>query len=127
MRSVAALLIAAFPDRCLGSGRGIAAADYARPTRPERLFTGQISRRDIRLDTINLYEAKTQLSRLIERAAAGEEIVIAKAGRPVARLVPLAKSGPRRLDVLAGQVRVGPDFDAPLPSTIAAAFKGEAT
>jgi len=78
------------------------------------------------LETINLYEAKTQLSRLVERAAAGEEIVIAKAGRPVARLVPLAKSGPRRLDLLSGQVRVGSDFDAPLPPSIAAAFKGEA-
>ena len=78
------------------------------------------------METINLYEAKTQLSRLVERAAAGEEIVIAKAGRPVARLVPLAKPGPRRLDLLSGQVRVGPDFDAPLPPSIAAAFKSEA-
>ena len=78
------------------------------------------------METVNLYEAKTKLSRLVERAAAGEEIVIAKAGRPVARLVPLAQSGPRRLDLLAGQVRVGPDFDAPLPTSIAAAFEGEA-
>ena len=44
------------------------------------------------LAQVNLYEAKTQLSRLVERAAAGEEIIIAKAGRPLARLVPLAKS-----------------------------------
>ena len=41
------------------------------------------------MDTINLYEAKSNLSRLVERAAAGEEIIIAKAGRPLARLVPL--------------------------------------
>ena len=43
------------------------------------------------MDTINLYEAKTKLSSLVERAAAGEEIIIAKSGRPLARLVPLAK------------------------------------
>ena len=88
-------------------------------------FWGQ-PRREVQLETVNLYEAKTKLSRLVERAAAGEEIVIAKAGRPLARLVPLAKSGTRRLDLLAGQVRVAPDFDAPLPPSIASAFKGEA-
>lgn len=72
---------------------------------------------------INLYEAKMQLSRLVERAAAGEEIVIAKGGRPLARLVPLApRTTPRRLGSLAGQVWVGPDFDDPLPDDIAAGF-----
>lgn len=79
------------------------------------------------METVNLYVAKTNLSRLVERAAAGEEIVIAKAGRPVARLVALAQSGPRRLDLLAGEVRVGPDFDAPLPTSIATAFEGKAS
>jgi prevent-host-death family protein len=72
---------------------------------------------------VNLYEAKTQLSRLVERAAAGEEIVIAKGGRPLARLVPLAtRVAPRQLGLLAGQVWVGPDFDDPLPDDIAEAF-----
>lgn len=75
--------------------------------------------------TVNLYEAKTQLSRLVDRAAAGEEIVIAKAGRPLARLVPMAvRTAPRRLGLLAGAVRVGPDFDAPLPDDLIAAFAG---
>ena len=76
------------------------------------------------MDTVNLYEAKTQLSRLVERAAAGEEIIIAKAGRPLARLVPLAapRTAPRPLGLLAGQGWVGPDFDAPLPEGIARAF-----
>ena len=56
------------------------------------------------MDTINLYEAKTNLSQLVERAAAGEEIIIAKAGRPLARLVPLAKrTKPRELGLLAGE------------------------
>ncbi|MBX9701086.1 MAG: type II toxin-antitoxin system Phd/YefM family antitoxin [Acetobacteraceae bacterium] len=72
---------------------------------------------------VNLYDAKTQLSRLVDRAAAGEEIVIAKGGRPMARLVPLAvRTAPRRLGTLAGQVTVGPNFDAPLPPDIAEAF-----
>ena len=72
---------------------------------------------------INLYEAKTQLSRLVDRAAGGEEIIIAKGGRPLARLVPLARrTAPREFGFLAGQVRITPDFDAPLPDELAAAF-----
>jgi prevent-host-death family protein len=77
------------------------------------------------MDTVNLYDAKTNLSTLVERAARGEEIVIAKAGRPLARLVPLARrTTPRPFDLLAGQVIVGPDFDDPLPDDIMAAFEG---
>ena len=77
------------------------------------------------MDTINLYEAKTNLSSLVERAAAGEEIIIAKAGRPLARLVPLAaRTGPRQLGLLAGEVRVNADFDDPLPDDLLAAFEG---
>jgi prevent-host-death family protein len=77
------------------------------------------------MDTVNLYEAKTHLSQLVERAAAGEEIVIAKAGRPLARLVPLAKrTTPRPLGLLAGQVWIGDDFDDPLPDEIQKAFDG---
>ncbi len=72
---------------------------------------------------VNLYEAKTQLSRLVDRAAGGEEIIIAKGGRPLARLVPLAQRiTPREFGFLAGQVRVEPNFDAPLPPELAAAF-----
>jgi prevent-host-death family protein len=79
-----------------------------------------------RVDTVNLYEAKTRLSQLVERAAEGEEIIIAKAGRPLARLVPLAhRTGPRPLGLLAGEVRVGPDFDDPLPAPLREAFEGK--
>ncbi len=75
--------------------------------------------------TVNLYKAKTNLSRFVERAARGEEIVIAKAGRPLARLVPLARrTTPRPLGLLAGQVTVGPDFDKPLPDDIRNPFEG---
>jgi prevent-host-death family protein len=76
-----------------------------------------------RVTQVNLYDAKTQLSRLVDRAAAGEEIIIAKGGRPLARLVPLAaRTQPRALGLLAGEVWVGPDFDAPLPDDLAAGF-----
>jgi prevent-host-death family protein len=77
------------------------------------------------MSQINLYDAKTQLSRLVDRAAAGEEIVIAKGGRPLARLVPLAtRTQPWALGQLAGEVWIGPDFDAPLPDDVTKAFGG---
>ena len=75
--------------------------------------------------TINIHAAKTHLSRLVDDAAGGEEIIIAKAGKPVARLVPLADARPkRRLGGLAGKVRIPEDFDAPLPNDILDAFEG---
>lgn len=74
---------------------------------------------------VNIHEAKTHLSRLIERTARGEEIVIAKAGKPVAKLIPYGKStGTRVPGAWAGRVRVAPDFDE-LPAETAAAFRGE--
>jgi len=75
--------------------------------------------------TVNLYEAKTHLSRLVDRAASGEEVVIAKAGRPVAKLVALAPGNrPRKPGVRKGRLRVARDFDAPLPKQILDAFLG---
>jgi prevent-host-death family protein len=77
------------------------------------------------VDTVNLYEAKTHLSQLVERATAGEEIIIAKAGRPLARLVPLVRqTKPRALGLLAGQVWVADNFDDSLPDEILRAFEG---
>jgi len=74
----------------------------------------------------NLYEAKSSLSRLVERAAAGEEIVIAKAGKPLAKLVSLVKDPkPRQPGGWEGQVYISEDFDEPLPEDILAAFEGE--
>jgi prevent-host-death family protein len=65
---------------------------------------------------VNIYEAKTRLSQLIDQAEKGEEIVIARAGRPVARLVPWRKQSlPRKAGGLRGRIRVGRDFDDPLP------------
>lgn len=78
------------------------------------------------MDTISLYDAKANLSQLLDRAVAGEDIVIAKPGQPPVRLVPVqVRKGPRRLGVLEGQVRIGDDFDEPLPEEIARAFRGE--
>jgi prevent-host-death family protein len=72
---------------------------------------------------VNLYEAKTNLSELVERAAAGEEIIIAKAGKPRARLVAIERvSTERRPGRARGRIRIGSDFDAPLPADIAEAF-----
>ena len=77
--------------------------------------------------TYNIYEAKTAFSRLVERAAAGEEIVIAKAGRPVARLVPLGLRPHRRQPGgWEGRVRIAEDFDAPLPDDVLDSLEGEA-
>jgi len=74
---------------------------------------------------VSVHEAKTHLSRLLRRVAAGEEIVIANAGRPVARLVAVegAKS-PRRLGLDRGRVRIAADFDAPLPDEDLEGFTG---
>lgn len=73
---------------------------------------------------VNIHEAKTQLSRLVEDAAAGKEIVIAKAGKPVAKLSPVEpRHGPRKLGILKGKLRVAKNFDAPLPRTIIDSFE----
>jgi prevent-host-death family protein len=62
--------------------------------------------------TVNIHEAKTHLSRLVERVESGEEIVIARAGRPVARLIPFrTRTSPRVPGLWRGQVRISPDFD----------------
>jgi prevent-host-death family protein len=75
--------------------------------------------------SVNVYDAKTHFSRLLRRVRAGEEIVIAAAGRPVARLVPIGPdSGPRVLGGDEGEVWIAEDFNAPLPDTIVAAFYG---
>jgi len=76
------------------------------------------------MGVFNVHDAKTHLSRILERVAQGEEIIIAKSGRPVAKLVRLAAE-PRRPGRLKGRIRVGADFDEPLPDEILAAFRGE--
>jgi prevent-host-death family protein len=77
----------------------------------------------------NIHEAKTNLSRLVAKVESGEDVVIARAGKPVARLVPVGrgkkKRPNRRPGQLKGKIRIGPDFDDPLPEEVLAAFRGE--
>ncbi|MEK6633787.1 MAG: type II toxin-antitoxin system Phd/YefM family antitoxin [Nitrospirota bacterium] len=78
------------------------------------------------MQTVNIHEAKTHLSRLLESVAAGQEIIVAKAGKPMARLSPIGKHpvASLRLGVLKGKVTMAEDFDAPLPVGALAAFEG---
>jgi len=73
--------------------------------------------------TINVYAAKTRLSQLIDEAARGKEIIIARAGKPIAKLVPLSKQA-RRLGALKGKFKVPGKFDAPLPEATRRLFEG---
>jgi antitoxin (DNA-binding transcriptional repressor) of toxin-antitoxin stability system len=79
--------------------------------------------KDVPMTVVNIYDAKTQLSKLIEEAAAGNDVVIARGGKPVARLTRL---GPPKLKfgVPKGKVKISTDFDAPLPSEVLGIFEG---
>jgi prevent-host-death family protein len=74
---------------------------------------------------INIHEAKTHLSRIVDEVAAGAEVIIAKAGKPMARLSPL-RGVPRRkkLGLLKGKIKVPDDFNAPLTEDVIAGFEG---
>jgi len=75
---------------------------------------------------VNIHEAKTHFSRLVDRAANGEEIIIARAGRPLARLAPLVEERqPRRGGIWKGKVVIADNFDDPLDEEFEAAFRGE--
>ncbi len=77
--------------------------------------------------TVSVYNAKTNLSRLLDRAAGGEEIVITRNGRPVAKLVAATVTRkPRKLGVLKGRIRISKAFDDPLPDDVLNAFEGNA-
>jgi prevent-host-death family protein len=77
------------------------------------------------MQTINIHEAKTHLSRIVDQVAAGDEVIIAKAGKPMARLVPLLEKKPgRRLGLLEGRFKVPDDFNAPLADDVLDAFEG---
>ena len=73
---------------------------------------------------MNIHEAKTHLSRLLELVELGEPVVIARNGKPIARIVPF-RGEVRKPGKLKGKIHIGEDFEAPLPDEIAAAFRGE--
>jgi len=81
----------------------------------------------VEMETINIHQAKTNLSRLIERVQQGEEIVISKSGKPVAKLTGLGhQPKPRTLGLLKGKFKISADFDEPLSEDVLRAFEGRA-
>ena len=77
------------------------------------------------MTTVNIHEAKTHLSRLVDEVAAGAEIIIAKAGKPMARLAPIAAPvRKKRLGLLKGKIKVPDDFNAPLDDETLSTFEG---
>jgi prevent-host-death family protein len=78
------------------------------------------------MTSVNVHEAKTNLSKLLQRVAAGEEIIISNRGVPVARLTPVPQNrGRRQLGLEKGRAQIAEDFDAPLPPDILAGFLGK--
>lgn len=78
------------------------------------------------MHSINIHEAKTQFSKLVDAAVHGKEIIIAKAGVPIARLGPLVATPPKRVfGVLKNKIKIAKDFDAPLSDDILTTFEGE--
>jgi len=74
---------------------------------------------------VNIHHAKTHLSKIVDDAAAGREVIIAKAGRRMARLVPFeSEARPKKLGGLKGRITVSDDFNAPLPAAVIEAFAG---
>ena len=71
---------------------------------------------------VNIHEAKTHFSKLVDAVQHGNEVVIAMAGKPVARLCPISKKSKRRLGCLKGKIKIAKDFDAPLPDAILEGF-----
>lgn len=76
--------------------------------------------------SINIYQAKTHLSKLVDQAAAGEDVLISRAGKPVARLRALREAKRPVRWLLKGRVKLSRDFDAPLPQDLQAQFAGRA-
>jgi prevent-host-death family protein len=76
------------------------------------------------MDSFNVHEAKTHFSRILAKVQAGEEVIIARAGEPIARIVPIHVARPRQPDTEAGRLWVAPDFDASLPPDLLDEFEG---
>jgi prevent-host-death family protein len=77
------------------------------------------------MEAVNIYEAKTRLSQLVDKAASGEDVVVSRNGKPLVRITQLEGARrPIKFGVLKGKVRIAPDFDAPLPGDVLAGFEG---
>ena len=76
------------------------------------------------MQTLNIHEAKTQFSKLIEAVMQGEQVIIARSGKPVASLVAISSTPIRKAGALKGKLTISADFDAALPDNILDAFEG---
>jgi prevent-host-death family protein len=77
------------------------------------------------MDSVNIYDAKTRLSQLVDKAAAGEDVIVSRNGKPLVRITALTrKKNPVRFGLLKGKLRIPADFDAPLPDDVLARFAG---
>ena len=77
------------------------------------------------MKSVNIYDAKTRLSQLVDKAAAGEDVVVSRNGKPLVRITALVvENRPIKFGVLRGKVKIAPDFDAPLPNDVLAEFAG---
>ncbi len=77
------------------------------------------------METVNIYDAKTRLSQLVDKAASGEDVVVSRNGKPLVRITRLVAPKRRiKFGVLKGKIKVASDFDAPLPDEVLAAFEG---
>ena len=77
------------------------------------------------MDAVNIYEAKTRLSQLVDQAASGEDVVVSRNGKPLVRITRLVEPKRRiKFGLLKGRLTVPADFDAPLPDEVLAAFEG---
>lgn len=77
------------------------------------------------METVNIYDAKTRLSQLVDKAAAGEDVVVSRNGKPLVRITQLVDvKRPVKFGVLKGKVVLAPDFNAPLPPEVQAGFEG---
>lgn len=77
------------------------------------------------MEAVNIYEAKTRLSQLVDKAAAGEDVVVSRNGKPLVRITQLVDAKrPVKFGVLKGKVALAPDFNAPLPPEVLAGFEG---
>ena len=76
------------------------------------------------MQTLNIHEAKTQFSKLIEAVTQGEQVIIARSGKPVASLIAISSSPTRKAGALKGKLTIREDFDAVLPDNILDAFEG---
>lgn len=77
------------------------------------------------MEPVNIYEAKTRLSQLVDRAASGEDVVVSRNGKPLVRITRLENAKRRiKFGMLKGKVTIASDFDAPLPDEVLAGFEG---